>query len=736
MLVKDHSFIYTGRTSDGQTIHHVEKQRHPASRATRLVDDSERFFLLSVSKRAEDGPLRPELRRMVHEGIEVSGISYRFLGFTDSQVKTGRLMFFHEDEEWTVDRLLSAFGDLPGVYLKSGYGKYSARLGLSFSSTVQSLDVPHNFALEIPDLVAADGSLHSDGCGMIRDSFAAQVCAHHGLPPDATVFQIRRGGIKGLLVRYPDSKFDNFTGRSRPRTRASASTQPVIAYRPSMYKYAGGPTCLELNQYNAAPGAARLNVQFMVLLLTLRVPVPVFERLVQDQLDLIGCILTNREKALDYIRGELDSGIEDGFMQGLYAMLLARQELTEPQLQSRLRTYQRTQYNNLREKLSIRIPESCYVFGVVDEDGVLGPDEVYINLPSRNGVLVREVVVGRSPAHHPGVADIRKFRAVDRPSLRHHRNCIVFSSTAPHSVPDSMSSGDLDGDLYFVTWNQSLIPPDQAAPFERTSTTATAPTSRRQISNMAQDAVDTFMQLKFNTLLGSISKTWSDNVDKTPDLAKSAYALGLVPLIESALDIMKSGEDYKQLKRRFKGLGQPPRPPAGFVGPIRSLRDMIPLGEQNDHQVIDASKCDPALIVRSEDTTLWLRHNTEAVRVMIAFNQELSRAIASQECQAMLRQVSAATDYESSSSRHDHFNNSSPSKPPDVVTRKFKDKYFGGGSRKEQSEQRMRASAWYHYGYTQGKPAFAWLGERYLNEIKACLYDSARKIRPCSLEYS
>ena len=56
-------------------------------------------------------------------------------------MKAGKLMFFREDHEWTVQRLLSSFGDLPSVYLKSGYGKYSARLGLSFSSTVESMDV-------------------------------------------------------------------------------------------------------------------------------------------------------------------------------------------------------------------------------------------------------------------------------------------------------------------------------------------------------------------------------------------------------------------------------------------------------------------------------------------------------------------------------------------------------------------------------------------------------------------
>ena len=46
--------------------------------------------------------------------------------------------------------------------------------------------IPSECAIEIPDLTAPDGSLHSDGCGMIRDSFAAQLCSRHDLPPDTT----------------------------------------------------------------------------------------------------------------------------------------------------------------------------------------------------------------------------------------------------------------------------------------------------------------------------------------------------------------------------------------------------------------------------------------------------------------------------------------------------------------------------------------------------------------------
>ena len=76
-------------------------------------------------------------------------------------------------------------------------------------------------------------------------------------------------------------------------------------------------------------------------------------------------------------------------------MLLAGQDLSEPEVRARLQTFQRLQYDGLRNKMNLRIQDSCYLFGVVDEYGILGPDEVYINLPGRSGVLVRDVVVAR-----------------------------------------------------------------------------------------------------------------------------------------------------------------------------------------------------------------------------------------------------------------------------------------------------------------------------------------------------
>ncbi|KAI0686125.1 RdRP-domain-containing protein, partial [Earliella scabrosa] len=711
MLNKPFVSIYTVNCPDGVNFKEFRLQNHPSSRATRLVDDPTRFLLVNVQKTAKDKTVRESILKWQRDGITINDGCYRFLGFTESQVKAGKLMFFREDHEWTVQRLLSSFGDLQSVYLKSGYGKYSARLGLSFSSTVESMDVPHEFAIEIPDLKAPDGSLHSDGCGMIRHSFATQICSRHGLPSDTTVFQIRRGGIKGLLVRYPDEKFDELC---RKHSSKSSDSDSVIAYRPSMLKYNGGPTVLELNNHNSSPAAAHVNIQFTTLLLTLGVPLEVFERLVQDQLDLIGSILTDRERAFAYIKGELDAAAEDGFLQGLYSMLLAGQDLSEPEVRARLQTFQRLQYDGLRKKMNLRIQDSCYLFGVVDEYGILGPDEVYINLPGRSGVLVRDVVVARNPSYHPG--DFRKLRAVDHPTLRHHRNCIVFSSTAVHSIPDTIASGDLDGDMYFVTWDPTLIPPTESSPLNRSLSLsaggAGSAVPSRQLDNMLADAARTFVDLRFNRLLGMMSNAWSRAVEQTPHLANSPHSLELVPKIEASLDIMKSGEDLATLEADFK------RTQArhakgenfdGFISPMQHLRDMIPQMEPGPKSVLDSTRCDPALLLGREDSSRWEHYVAEARREMRNFNRELSDAI-------NLDKELTEGDSDSRHDREEYRN----IKNADRVKQDYQRRYFGGGTQKERCEQRMRASAWYYHGYMQNKPTFAWLGEKYLNEIKAC----------------
>lgn len=74
MVTKATAPIYTARCSNGVDLSDVEQQEHPASRATRLVDDTTRFLLVSIGKSVEDRVLRNALPRWVREGVEINGV--------------------------------------------------------------------------------------------------------------------------------------------------------------------------------------------------------------------------------------------------------------------------------------------------------------------------------------------------------------------------------------------------------------------------------------------------------------------------------------------------------------------------------------------------------------------------------------------------------------------------------------------------------------------------------------
>ena len=106
------------------------------------------------------------------------------------------------------------------------------------------------------------------------------------------------------------------------------------------------------------------------------------------------------------------------------------------------------------------------MIGTVDEFDCLEYGEVFVQFskdidkPKQDAeVLTRSVVVTKNPCFHPG--DMRKFKAVDRVDLRHMVDCIVFPAKGLRPHPNEISGSDLDGDMYFVCWEESLIPPEE-----------------------------------------------------------------------------------------------------------------------------------------------------------------------------------------------------------------------------------------------------------------------------------
>jgi RNA-dependent RNA polymerase len=76
-------------------------------------------------------------------------------------------------------------------------------------------------------------------------------------------------------------------------------------------------------------------------------------------------------------------------------------------------------------------------------------------MDGKHQILLGDIMVTRNPCLHPG--DIRVLTAVDRPEFSHLYNVVVFSSKGKRPMCNMMAGGDLDGDVYFVCWDETLL---------------------------------------------------------------------------------------------------------------------------------------------------------------------------------------------------------------------------------------------------------------------------------------
>jgi RNA-dependent RNA polymerase len=66
-----------------------------------------------------------------------------------------------------------------------------------------------------------------------------------------------------------------------------------------------------------------------------------------------------------------------------------------------------------------------------------------------------EIMIAKNPSLYPG--DIRKVTAKRDERLSYLKNVLVFNQKGRQSLPSLISSSDLDGDEYYVLFDQELI---------------------------------------------------------------------------------------------------------------------------------------------------------------------------------------------------------------------------------------------------------------------------------------
>ncbi|KAL3497389.1 hypothetical protein ACH5RR_040121 [Cinchona calisaya] len=472
------------------------------------------------------------VKSILSKGFYLCGRKYTFLAFSANQLRDNSAWFFAEERNIRVVNIISWMGR----FTDRNVAKCAARMGQCFSSTYATVEVPlTQVESEFPD-IERNEYVFSDGIGLISTDLASEVSERlhlNGNPPCA--YQIRYAGFKGVVACWP-SKNDG----------------KRLYLRRSMRKFESTHTILEICSWtHFQPGF--LNRQIITLLSALDVQDDIFWEMQESMIFKFNLMLEDTDVAFDVVTA---SCAEQGNTAGI--MLSAGfNPQTEPHLRGMLTSVRAAQLRDLRERARIFVPSGRWLMGCLDELAVLEQGQCFIQVSSRSlencfsqhgskfletqknvQVIKGLVAIAKNPCLHPG--DVRILEAVDAPELRHLYDCLVFPQKGDRPHANEASGSDLDGDLYFVTWDENLIPPSKRSwmPMDY------APGETRKLPREVKhpDIIDFFSKNMVTENLGTICNAHVVHADLSGYGALDEKCIKLAELAATAVDFPKTGK--------------------------------------------------------------------------------------------------------------------------------------------------------------------------------------------------
>ncbi|KAI1287452.1 RNA-dependent RNA polymerase 1 [Halotydeus destructor] len=421
-------------------------------------DNDESLTFSACGTGSDDGKkwfLREYVKKPLLRGIKIYDRLYELMGSSSSQLRQHGFIFYAKDSSGrTAKDIRENVGDLRKI---RAVPKYMARLGLAFSQAMAYVIISNDDILLIDDVKSGinpvDGNQYtfSDGVGMISEGLIEKICTKmriQGVPPSA--YQIRLKGCKGLVTVNP----------MVPRDK--------IVIRSSMNKFESESTSLEILKFSKNR-PVYLNRPLITILEQLGTKKEVILKMQVEALRELTNAFFCDQKAMQLLKSH--SATLCGVVPVEKAVEAGISILNEPFFRKSLDAVVKRCVWELKNKARIKVDQSKgrIMFGAMDGTDKFNssePNEIKHNLKygqvfvqystegEPNRVLTGEIMVTKYPCMHPG--DVRKFTAVDVPSLRHIVDTIIFPSQGLRPHPDEMAGSDLDGDEYAVIWDKDL----------------------------------------------------------------------------------------------------------------------------------------------------------------------------------------------------------------------------------------------------------------------------------------
>jgi hypothetical protein len=471
------------------------------------------------------------LKNVMLDGIVVGSRIFEFYAASNSQMKNSSYWFFNLEGTrfLEMEQIISELGDFSK---ELNIHKNAARRGQCLSTTSFVKKLNPNMIKKIDDL-ERNNYCFTDGIGKISFDLA-QECARVFKMEYASAFQIRIGGIKGILAVDPEIK-----------------EKECIHVRPSMIKFESTDTELGIIRCSSF-SQGYLNRQIIVLLSSLGVPNNIFIDMALDELRKYDDIIETPQlmNSKVYNKGDLLRKCYF-FMPALNHFCSSSYlEIREdPFMSSLALNIAISKILDLKNKGKILDQYSAVLIGVIDETDSLEEGEVFIQI-KREGqnkgtdecfVLDSNIIVTKNPCLHPG--DIKILKACNKYKKLHHMlNVIVFSSKGKRPVQNEISGGDLDGDSFFVSWNEKLLNNIKRKNVKSMDETKGISQHLKSKDIKRKDIINSYIDYMKNDTIALISNAHLAFADNDPmNGAFNEKCLKLAELFSIAIDAPKHG---------------------------------------------------------------------------------------------------------------------------------------------------------------------------------------------------
>ena len=177
----------------------------------------------------------------------------------------------------------------------------------------------------------------------------------------------------------------------------------------------------------------------------------------------------------------------------------------------------------------------------MDETGFLEEGQIYCSVMvdgTRQCIVGHNLIISRAPALHPG--DVQLVQGVVPPPgspLLELSNCICFSQKGERDLPSQLSGGDLDGDRYYIMWDNRAKPKQYFSPadYPRPKPIDIGRTVQRN------DMTDFFIKFMETDQLGRIAVLHRVLADQKPEGTTHPDCITLAEMHSTAVDFSKTG---------------------------------------------------------------------------------------------------------------------------------------------------------------------------------------------------